>query len=564
MAQVKFKRGLYADYAALIPKDSGTIYFCTDTTQIFVGASEYTKGTKVVNAQPTAATPGNVGMMYAYNGNLYLCTAVDNGSYTYVRVANVNDEAGTVTEITVGEGLDGSGQSSITTSGTISHAVPTNAAVTTNDIASSQTPAFGGSFSIPTFSTDKFGHAVSVADGTVTLPSETAINATTTADSPETVSNLSFTAVTGVAKGTNSHDIDVTTTQFTIPSNAFDAYGAAAAVQGNTSKTVKDLDDEIGTDGTAETATGIYGLIRNIDVSGDIADAISELDADVTQTAGADGLALEVVEVDGVLTSVSGSIAANTYDAYGAAAAVAAGLGDAASKDVVTSISSDSDDLPTVTAVKGYVASAIGDINQFNYQVVSSLPTASADTMYTIYLLSNSTPGSQNVYDEYITIESQDTELGTPVYTWEKIGTTEVDLSNYVQKTFTIAGVDMQDNITAAELRTALNVADGAQANVLEGVQVDGTDLTIDANKKVNVTLSSFGVTATAAQLNTVTDKLDKAGGTITGNLTVQGTLTATASQATADASGNVITTTYATKQEVEDALTWEEFTPSV
>lgn len=49
---------------------------------------------------------------------------------------------------------------------------------------------------------------------------------------------------------------------------------------------------------------------------------IQDLHANVSQEAGSDGLALNVVEVDGVITSVSGSIKANTYDAYGSAAAV--------------------------------------------------------------------------------------------------------------------------------------------------------------------------------------------------------------------------------------------------
>lgn len=48
--------------------------------------------------------------------------------------------------------------------------------------------------------------------------------------------------------------------------------------------------------------------------------AIAGLDATVSQTAGADGLALSITEVDGVITTISGSIAANTYDAYGSAA----------------------------------------------------------------------------------------------------------------------------------------------------------------------------------------------------------------------------------------------------
>lgn len=50
--------------------------------------------------------------------------------------------------------------------------------------------------------------------------------------------------------------------------------------------------------------------------------AVEALDADLSQTAGADGLALHITEVDGKITAISGSIAANTYDAKGAAKAV--------------------------------------------------------------------------------------------------------------------------------------------------------------------------------------------------------------------------------------------------
>lgn len=61
----------------------------------------------------------------------------------------------------------------------------------------------------------------------------------------------------------------------------------------------------------------IQTAINNLDTT--INTKIQALDANVSQTAGADGLALNVVEVDGVITSISGSIAAETYDAYGAA-----------------------------------------------------------------------------------------------------------------------------------------------------------------------------------------------------------------------------------------------------
>ena len=53
-----------------------------------------------------------------------------------------------------------------------------------------------------------------------------------------------------------------------------------------------------------------------------ITGAINGLDSTKSQAAGADGLALNVVQENGVITSISGSIAANTYDAYGSASAV--------------------------------------------------------------------------------------------------------------------------------------------------------------------------------------------------------------------------------------------------
>ena len=64
-----------------------------------------------------------------------------------------------------------------------------------------------------------------------------------------------------------------------------------------------------------ETAVGEGGS-----VAAQITAAIAGLDATKEQTVGADGLALSITEVDGKITGISGSIAANTYDAYGDAA----------------------------------------------------------------------------------------------------------------------------------------------------------------------------------------------------------------------------------------------------
>lgn len=68
---------------------------------------------------------------------------------------------------------------------------------------------------------------------------------------------------------------------------------------------------------TVANLTGASGGIQKA-----ITDAINGLDSTKNQAAGADGLALEVVEENGLITGISGSIAAGTYDAAGAAKAV--------------------------------------------------------------------------------------------------------------------------------------------------------------------------------------------------------------------------------------------------
>ena len=52
-----------------------------------------------------------------------------------------------------------------------------------------------------------------------------------------------------------------------------------------------------------------------------IKNAVEALDSEKSQVAGVDGLALNITQVDGKITSISGSIAAETYDAFGAATA---------------------------------------------------------------------------------------------------------------------------------------------------------------------------------------------------------------------------------------------------
>jgi len=90
-------------------------------------------------------------------------------------------------------------------------------------------------------------------------------------------------------------------------------------------------------------------------------------------------------------------------------------------------ISSKAVDIQGVANLTNYytkteINTLIGGITNITYNVVQTLPTASADvdfnTTGNIYLTPKSPSGTQNVYDEYICVHSENT------YVWEKIGDT--------------------------------------------------------------------------------------------------------------------------------------------
>lgn len=93
----------------------------------------------------------------------------------------------------------------------------------------------------------------------------------------------------------------------------------------------------------------------------------------------------------------------------------------AADVPTATSDLTNDSDFQTGTEVQATIDNALADITSFDFEVVQSLPQTGEKGV--IYLVANSGSG-QNVYDEYIWID------GNPG-SYEKIGSTDVDLSNY-------------------------------------------------------------------------------------------------------------------------------------
>lgn len=94
------------------------------------------------------------------------------------------------------------------------------------------------------------------------------------------------------------------------------------------------------------------------------------------------------------------------------------------------------------------IASAVSGVTQIDYSVVESLPSTGKKGI--IYLVANSDSGN-NIYDEYIYINSK----------FEKLGSREMDLSSYAKKTDVPTKVPSLTNDsgyqTAAQVTSAIN-----------------------------------------------------------------------------------------------------------
>lgn len=117
---------------------------------------------------------------------------------------------------------------------------------------------------------------------------------------------------------------------------------------------------------------------------------------------------------------------------------------------------------PTTSEMNTAIATAIGNVHQFELEVVQELPTTGIKE-HTIYLVPK-TGETNDVYDEYIKVNDA----------WEMIGNTQIDLSNYVQKT------DYADGTNAGVIK----VTSGSGLRMIAGGGYIGTDLaTLDKIK---------------------------------------------------------------------------------
>ena len=94
---------------------------------------------------------------------------------------------------------------------------------------------------------------------------------------------------------------------------------------------------------------------------------------------------------------------------------------DAMAVTIDSTVTADSTKAASSKAVYDFVTAAIAGITGFHAEIVSVLPATGEPNI--LYLVAKSTTASGNVYDEYLYINGA----------WELIGSTDIDLSGYVQ-----------------------------------------------------------------------------------------------------------------------------------
>lgn len=332
---------------------------------------------------------------------------------------------------------------------------------------------------------DTADYAVSISSSDI-VDLKARVGMTTTLEEYEGATNL--TAILNVLTGDTSTNGSVAK----VASDEADA--AETAAKSYTDTKIDALDAELDATGTAQHSgtfvvsgvTQVDGVITAVDsVEVENAGAVAALDAQLA-TVAKSGAAGDVSYTN----TTSGLVATDVQDAIDE---VVDGLGTAAGKDYATTAivaESTDDNLVSAAQVSAFVAQEIAGLEgAMHFRGVITREAGETDAEAIARVIT--TPHAGDV----VVLSDNAKEYIYSNNTWREVG----DETEFVKKVTTIAGVELQDNITKTELLTALNVADGAQVNVIETVKVNGSALTPDANKAVDVLVAEGATNGTVA-----------------------------------------------------------------
>lgn len=184
------------------------------------------------------------------------------------------------------------------------------------------------------------------------------------------------------------------------------------------------------------------------------------------------------------------------------------------------------------------ISTAVANADHLKREIVEDLPDVGEADEHTIYMVGSGTGSQDSVYEEYMLINGG----------FEKIGSSEVDLTNYALKTY----VDQAESDavatagTNADSKIATKVGDIGSSTVKDYVDQAETDAVNSAKSYADGLASNYATAVQGAKADTALQKADITSGTANGTISVDGTdvavkgLGSAAYKAAGSASGNV------------------------
>ena len=184
------------------------------------------------------------------------------------------------------------------------------------------------------------------------------------------------------------------------------------------------------------------------------------------------------------------------------------------------------------------ISTAVANADHLKREIVSVLPEVEEADEHTIYMVGTGAGSEDSVYEEYMLINGG----------FEKVGSSEVDLTNYALKSYVDSAKTEAINTagTNADAKITAKVGDIGSSTVKQYVDQAETDAIASAKSYSDGLASNYATASQGAKADTALQKADITSGTANGTISVDGTdvavkgLGSAAYKATGSASGNV------------------------
>lgn len=184
------------------------------------------------------------------------------------------------------------------------------------------------------------------------------------------------------------------------------------------------------------------------------------------------------------------------------------------------------------------ISSAVANADHLKREIVSVLPEVEEADEHTIYMVGTGAGSEDSVYEEYMLINGG----------FEKVGSSEVDLTNYALKSYVDSAKTEAINTagTNADSKIAEKVGDIGGSTVKQYVDQAETDAVSAAKSYSDGLAGNYATAAQGTKADSALQQADIISGTANGTIAVKGTdvavkgLASAAYKAAGTASGNV------------------------